>query len=221
MKIHRFFITESIQPHSAFRSEEKGLVHQLRDVFRMKKGDSVLLFDGTGYEFEAELELVTRKEAVFTIGQGEIKEQKGTGAHLFLSIIKKDKFELAIEKATELGVEKITPIIAERSQYKSIRPERLQRVITEAAEQCGRVTIPELTPELTLEVALEQYSDMVVLDMDGEEGVVGKNILIGPEGGWSEKEREMFKQKEVSLVSLPFDTLRAETAVVAVLSRMV
>lgn len=222
MKIHRFFINEQMSENSTFRSEDSDLIHQLRDVFRMKKGDVVALFNGSGYEYEADIELLTKKEVVFLVKEEKEKVEKGAvNAHIFISIIKKDKLELALEKATELGVGKITPIIAERSQYKKVRHDRLHKVVREAAEQCGRVTLPELTPELTLEQALDQYPNMTVLDMDGEEGAVETNyILVGPEGGWSEKERGLFKEKNVSVRSLPFNTLRAETAVMAVLARV-
>lgn len=219
MKIHRFFTPEHIQAHSTFRSEDGDFIHQLKDVFRMKRGEKVVLFDGTGYEYEATIELLTKKEAMFLVGEGIEKEDKGSGAHLFLSIIKKDNFELAIEKATELGVTTITPVIAERSQYKSIRQDRLQKIIKEAAEQCGRVTLPNITPELSLEETLEQYPDITVLDIDGQEGEIGtKNILVGPEGGWSDKERALFEERSVAIKSLPFNTLRAETAVIAAIA---
>ena len=220
MKTHRFFVTEKLKEHELFRSEDVDLVHQLRDVFRMKKGDNIMLFDGTGYEFPATITLLTRKEIECHVAQGTRKEDKGSGAHVFISIIKKDNFELACEKATELGVTTITPIVADRSQYKSIRHDRLEKVVREAAEQCGRVTVPEITLELPLEVALEEHPDIVVLDMKGTtDGLQdASKLCVGPEGGWSERERALFEQKGVTVCSLPFNTLRAETAVIVSVS---
>ena len=139
--------------------------------------------------------------------------------HLYLSLIKKDKFELAIEKATELGVSSITPVIAERSQYKQVREDRLKKIVKEATEQSGRTTLPKISPTETVEEVVVKHQDVLVLHMDGtplSEISIGEDVsmLIGPEGGWSEKELELFKEKNVQVVSLPFGVLRAETAAI-------
>lgn len=229
MKTHRFFVTEDIKENTLFRSEDTDLVHQLRDVFRMKKDDSIVLFDGSGYEFPATITLLTKKEVECQVGEGIQKEDKGSGVHLYMSIIKKDKLELVYEKATELGVASITPVIAERSQYDKVRLDRLGKIVREAAEQCGRVTLPELHDATPLTEILSNNSDMTVLDMapvrtGGSEEPTSNGvqndlrgvtkILVGPEGGWSDAERQLFKEKGMNICSLPFDTLRAETAAV-------
>lgn len=222
MKVHRFYIKEKIQENASFTSTDERLVHQLRDVFRMKKGDRVILFDDSKCEFFASVNTLTRKEVVFDVEDGVVKEEKHKReVYLCLSIIKKDNFELAIEKAVELGVTRITPVVADRSQYKEIRLDRLEKIVIEAVEQSGRVSVPHLEKEKTVSEIIEEHPDVIVLDMDGSEhlSVSQKSevtILVGPEGGWSETEREMFLQKNIQIVSLPFDTLRAETAAIVV-----
>ena len=194
MKIHRFFIEENLEQVKNFRTEDKELLHQLRDVFRFGKGDRIILFDGTGYEYLAGVELLTKKEASFGIFDKKKREEKTTKKiHLYLSLIKKDKFELAIEKATELGVSSITPVIAERSQYKQVREDRLKKIVKEATEQSGRTTLPKISPTETVEEVVVKHQDVLVLHMDGtplSEISIGEDVsmLIGPEGGWSEKE---------------------------------
>ncbi len=220
MRHHRFYIKEKIQGNASFTSTDERLVHQLRDVFRMKKGDRAILFDDSKCEFFASVNTLTRKEVVFDVEEGEVKEEKHKReVHLCLSIIKKDNFELAIEKAVELGVASITPVVADRSQYKEVRLDRLEKIVIEAVEQSGRVSVPHIDKEKTVSEIIEKYPDVIVLDMDGVEqfSVSQKSevtILVGPEGGWSDAEREMFAQKNIQIVSLPFNTLRAETAVI-------
>lgn len=202
--IHRFFVDEIKK-----RYEDKELIHQLKDVFRMEKGSEIILFCGDGFEHEAKIELLSKKEVVLQIGEKTIKEEKA-GLHLYISIIKKDKFELAISKAVELGVSSITPVKADRSQYDEINIERLNKIIKEAAEQSGRVTIPKLNNV----IKVDDVPDVIVLDVEGEsiKNVLKlDSILVGPEGGWSDREKEMFDKT----YSLPTNTLRAETAVIA------
>ena len=220
MKIHRFFIEENIKQTKNFRTEDKELIHQLRDVFRLGKGDKVNFFDGTGYEYLSEIEMLAKKGGSFVILEKTRREERESRKiHLYLAIIKKDKIELAIEKATELGVASITPVIAERSQYKQVREDRLKKLVKEAAEHSGRTTLPEVRLLETVEEVIARHQDVLVLHIDGtpfSEVSFGKEVcvLIGPEGGWSEKELELFKEKNIRVVSLPFGTLRAETAAI-------
>ncbi|MCI5108617.1 MAG: RsmE family RNA methyltransferase, partial [Candidatus Pacebacteria bacterium] len=134
--------------------------------------------------------------------------------NLFISIIKKSNFELAIEKAVELGVSSITPVKANRSQYDILNKERLQKIIKEATEQSGRVTLPEIRDTLTTKEVISENPEIIIFDMEGESiknAPKADSILIGPEGGWSDEERKMFDKT----YSVSKNTLRAETAVIA------
>jgi 16S rRNA (uracil1498-N3)-methyltransferase len=118
MRLHRFFLEQSI---GAEESGNKNLVlthepllHQWKRVFRYKPGDKVLLFDNSGYEFEAEIEYLEPKEARLRIVEAKDKNGNKTkvAVHLCASLTKKDTFEWMLEKVTELGVTEVTPILS-------------------------------------------------------------------------------------------------------------
>ena len=145
---------------------------------------------------------------------------------LFCSLVKKDNFEWVLEKGTELGVSGFVPILSERSEKKNLNMERGKRIIREASEQSGRGVMPNLYGVHDLSRALETFDmDFVAFDPTGKPfdkddimkgGRIG--ILIGPEGGWSGSELELFRQKDISVYSLGTQVLRAETAAVSISS---
>ena len=149
----------------------------------------------------------------------ENKNTSKTELHIFQSIIKKDNFELIVQKCTEIGAFAFHPIISERSEKKDLNTERLVKISKEASEQSFRTTVPKVFEPLQLEKALENFDgDLYVLDFDAEniKDISANKIglIIGPEGGWSEKEREYFKTKNIKSVSLSNPVLRAETAAI-------
>jgi 16S rRNA (uracil1498-N3)-methyltransferase len=148
--------------------------------------------------------------------------------YLFVSIVKKDNFEWIAEKATELGVSHIIPIISERTEKKDINIDRIKKIIIEASEQSGRGTIPILSEVIDLNTALTNYGHIKSIVWDPlatkfSTQDIGSSIgaYIGPEGGWSSKELELFKQHSLMIRSLGPQVLRSETAVIAVISRLV
>ncbi|MFM2357586.1 MAG: hypothetical protein RJA61_323, partial [Candidatus Parcubacteria bacterium] len=132
-----------------------------------------------------------------------------------------------LEKCTELGVTHFVPIISERSEKKNLNYERAQKIIKEASEQSGRGTLPELGETCVLQDVFEKYPmDFIAFDFSGTKLENNKfqitnskiGILIGPEGGWTERELQVFKDKHIPLFTLGNQVLRAETAAVAVSS---
>lgn len=226
MRLHRFFIKERVVGDKFCISDER-LIHQWRNVFRYNVGSQVVLFDGSGDEFDCVLERMTNREAevvVISKRNGVIPERKIT---LYQSLIKKDNMEWVAEKATELGVSKIVPVLSERSEKKDLNIERLEKIIIEASEQCGRADVPEIGSILSLSEALETAKNIVAFDSSGvsfDSSLVTVDsqplsIFIGPEGGWSEGEIGQFKNHGAKVYSLGKLTLRAETAVIAALSK--
>jgi 16S rRNA (uracil1498-N3)-methyltransferase len=271
MRLHRFYININIEIGKEIRIDDPEFLNQWGRVFRLEAGDEVIIFNDSEYEFTAKFSLLSRKEAVLDIldskivDDGVLKE-----VHLFQSVIKKDNFELIVQKCTEIGVSAFHPIISERSEKKDLNIERLVKIAKEASEQSGKVKLPKIFEPESLEKAIENFSgEIFVLDFDGEPissllfsttpaedghpslhdqytsrffdykntrglsfgsltqistsskaGIQSKRIaaLIGPEGGWSDKEREFFKQKGIKSVSLGKQVLRAETAAIAVAS---
>ena len=145
--------------------------------------------------------------------------------HLFQSVIKKDNFEWVMEKGAELGVSYFHPIVSERSEKKNINFERVGKIIKEASEQSWRWSLPILGELADLKNALNNNFIASAFHPIGDK--FNKNdfekdkilgILIGPEGGWSDKELELFKEKGVKILSLGSQILRADTAAIAVSS---
>lgn len=224
MRLHRFFIDTPIKENRLEIKDER-LLHQWRNVFRYGEGSEVLLFDGSGFEYEATVESLESKKAQVKIvskKEGIMPKQKIT---LYQSIVKKDKMEWIAEKATELGVSKIVPIISERSEKKDLNLDRIRKIMIEASEQCGRSDVSEIGQMMNFESGIKNYAGKgIAFDPSGSAlrnssftNHDSLSLFIGPEGGWSEEEVERFKEAKIEIFSLGKLTLRAETAAVTAL----
>ncbi|MEK7642754.1 MAG: RsmE family RNA methyltransferase [Patescibacteria group bacterium] len=213
--------------------KDERLIHQWRDVFRYNVGSEVVLFDGSGQEYDAVIEKLNNQVSEVRLvreRRGIIPKDSSTGLGreitLYQSLIKKDKMEWVVEKATELGVSKIVPIVSERSEKKGFNIERARRIAIEASEQCGRADVPELVGVMELgEWVKVAGQDVIVFDFSGEpfpcpiiHNTNPASLFIGPEGGWSPKEIERFKDLKIEILSLGRLTLRAETAAIVALT---
>lgn len=226
MRLHRFYIEERIATDLRLSIKDDKLVHQWRNVLRLKVGNDVVLFDGFGKDYRCELAVLTKKEAVCMIREStESAKAPKQEFFLFVSLIKKERFEWLLEKATELGVAQIRPVIADRSEVKKFNLARAKDIVREATEQSGRGNLPALYEPMDLENVFKeyQYFPSLAFDPNGDmfkkaeydkEGKLG--AFIGPEGGWSARELEYFRTEKVRVCSLGTPTLRAETAAVAV-----
>lgn len=233
MRLHRFYIDKKIETDLIKINEER-LVHQWRDVFRYNVGTEVILFDGSGFEYDSVIEKLNNREANLKI----VSKRKGIVLKnkiiFFQSLIKKDNMEWIVEKVTELGVSKIIPIISERSEKKGFNLERAKKIAIEASEQCGRSDVPEIGEVKSLEEVLNGSENIIVFDSSGNNSPFSlsrdpslntregnaplTSVFIGPEGGWSPKELNLFKDKNAKVYSLGALTLRAETAAIAALT---
>ena len=144
------------------------------------------------------------------------------------SIVKKDTFEWIVEKATELGVSHIIPLISDRSEKKDINKGRLIKISIEAAEQSGRATTPVIHEVMNMKKALTDFQkiksiiwDPSAVKFSPAELADMQGIYIGPEGGWTPAELALFQQRNILVRSLGPQILKAETAVIATLSRLV
>jgi 16S rRNA (uracil1498-N3)-methyltransferase len=231
MRLHRFYIEQKIDGKEEIILTDSEILNQLGKVFRFKSGDRIIIFDGTGFEYEAEIILISKKECRLNIlkstqgsafGNSKSPALGSRNVSLYLSLIKKDNFEWASEKCTEMGVTEIHPIISERSEKKDLNLERLNKIVKEASEQSGRVTLPQLFPIKPLDLAVSQAKNdgkqCIIFDPSGEkQKTVSQDnvaIFIGPEGGWSEVELNMFKENGFKIISMGNNILRAETAAI-------
>lgn len=242
MRLHRFYINKGLGNHRTL-IQDRDLLHQWRSVFRYNVGSEVILFDGSGNEFDAVIESLNNREAWVRLleERGGIIPERKIG--LYISLIKRDNLELIIQKATELGVSKIVPILSERSEKKGFNLERAKRIAVEASEQCGRADVPEITSIKQLVDSIEEAEgEVIIFDPSGAPfsknnsplipllqqereaenySLQSINLFIGPEGGWSPKELELFKNGKAQVFSLGPLVLRAETAAIAALARLV
>jgi 16S rRNA (uracil1498-N3)-methyltransferase len=237
MRLHRFYTTETIGSQKEVTIHSDELANQILRVFRMKVGESVLLFDGSGFDYECVITSfgqTDQKLVTFNIGEkAPSRFMPAREVTLCAAVVKKDTFEWILEKATELGVTKIIPVMAERSEKKNLNEERLKKIAIEASEQSGRGTVPEIHPIISLEEALAGVSEesrrggtsVIAFHVDAEPFRRGSTsahtkleIFIGSEGGWSPKEIEVFHANKIPTISLGSQILRSETAVVAALS---
>lgn len=225
MRLNRFIID---QPLSAGLMEvtDTQLVNQIKNVLRLGIGDSVLLCDGQGNEVEAAIEEISRHAANFTTGTPyKVDKELARDITLCLAVLKNEHFSLAIEKATELGVKRIIPMITKRTVKIGINPERVKRILREATEQCGRGIVPEISEPMSLKEALAAVSGTRVFGTLAQDAAPLSDlssdnplaVYVGPEGGW-EPEEEKLLAKDATPVALGPRTLRAETAAIAAMA---
>lgn len=228
MKIHRFFINKEIK-EGDFVLSDKSLTHQILNVFRFGKGDRFNIFNGDGFEYEAIiLEISNKNEILIDVKnkhEGVVPKRKIT---LYQSLIKKDNMEWVIQKATELGVSKIIPIISSRSEKKGFNMERANKISIEASEQSGRADIVEIREIIDLKDIVLPMSTKIVFDISGTkmkkvsfDDDLPVSIFIGPEGGWSKEEIDYFKDNNFTIASLGETMLRAETAAIVATSLVI
>jgi 16S rRNA (uracil1498-N3)-methyltransferase len=208
--------------------------HYLVHVLRMKLQDQLRVFNGCDGEWHAEIALVDKKKAHITLLEQLRPQEQARPVMLAVSIIKPTRFSWLIEKATELGVQRIQPIQAMRSQVKPMAPEKMHAIAIETAEQSERLTVPEILPPLSTHAFLQQehtrliaiadetQSDIVTLPALYTETTTPPIFLIGPEGGWHPEEcaqfAQMVQEKKAVRIALGSAILRSETAAITCLS---
>ena len=217
-KIHRFIEDYDIENGNIVLRGE-AIIHQFRNVLKFKKGEEVIIAKDGKELFGEILEIDKDKIILLKKEERENKNEPEKKVHLYLAILKKENFELAIEKATELGIQSITPIITERTIKTGLNFERLRKIAKEASELSGRSLVPEILDILRFEEALESgVGEKILFDIGGEK-LKDKNnkeisIFVGPEGGWTENEINIVKEKGVRIASISPFTLRGETAAI-------
>ena len=222
----RFFCTEPVQPNTTFSLDAR--IAQHVRVLRLREGDAITLFDGSGGEVPATLTQIGKRDVLATTS-AHVAIERETLHHvtLYPSLIANDRFDWLIQKATELGVAAIQPAFTERSQRipgdVEKRAEHWRGVAIAACEQCGRNQIPKIQPPITLSDALATVRDqsLVLLDADGSMGkssattTSSSAVFVGPEGGFSASELELLRKRCDQRLRLGPTVLRAETAAIA------
>ncbi|WP_432769088.1 MAG: 16S rRNA (uracil(1498)-N(3))-methyltransferase [Sphingopyxis sp.] len=220
----RLFIDTPLGPESA-PVIDGAPAHYLLNVMRLKVGDPLLLFDDRSGEWLASVAEAGRK--VLTVRIERQVRARGTVPDLWLCFapVKKARLDWIIEKATELGVARLQPVITERTIVERVKAERLAAQIVEACEQCGRTALPELAEPVKLPALLRDWPAGRALLFADEAGGTPLSvaaapppaaILTGPEGGFTDRERELLVAcPAVRRIALGPRILRAETAAIA------
>jgi 16S rRNA (uracil1498-N3)-methyltransferase len=208
-------------------------VHLAR-VLRAEPGQ-VYDIVANGFLHRAEIVAVSEKEVRFALHE-ELEADAALPLHLLLAVFKFDHFEWAVEKATELGVARITPVLARRTEKHlalaaTKRAERWRRIALEASKQSRRTDVPEIVEPVSLKLALERETSDVRILLSETEQAVGLSaaldegrtggthaLAIGPEGGWTPEEMGLFVSRGWRSVTLGPRILRAETAAIAAIA---
>lgn len=235
MRLHNFFIEEQIGDRSRVEIADSDLINQWRNVFRMNTGASVVLLDNSGFEYTAQFTTLNYLKAeLVVLEKRKNKFAPKTEVTIFQSLIKSDKFEWILEKGTELGVTAFQPVLSQRSVAKKLNLVRAKKILKESSEQSGRGVLPTISEPVSLEAALlrlplpalaldpsgSPIRDSLFLPARRSSGAGGipdsVSLFVGPEGGWTDQELALFKEKNIPIISLGTQILRAETAAVAV-----
>ena len=203
--------------------------HYLVNVMRLKRGSNVSFFNKNG-EWKGEIVFLD-KDRVEVKFLNKIKESlRSTNVELAICLVKKTSMEIILQKATELGVAKITPIISERTEVKDLNIERAKKIVIEATEQSNQLNIPDIQEPKKLKSfinSLNNDTGLFFADINTKKKFDKKNIekyktisvLIGPEGDFSPAEREIILTKDTTIpFSLSKNILRTETAAISALS---
>jgi len=195
-------------------------------VLRKKEGDDLLITNGKGHIFEAEIILADAKKCKAQITSTTKRHRNMYWFHLVVAPTKSnDRFEWFLEKATEIGVDEITPIICEHSERKIVKPERMEKVLQSAMKQSMQAYLPKLNPIVSYNEFMDQSREglLFIAHCDDDEKLELKRrvapdkdvtILIGPEGDFSRTEIVSAYEKGFLPVSLGQNRLRTETAAI-------
>ena len=209
---------------------------QAQHLARVLRAGPSQVFDvvAGGHLHRAEIVSVADSEVIFLLHE-EMLADPALPLHLLLAVFKFDRYEWAIEKATELGVQRITPVLARRTEKhlalsSAKRVERWRRIALEAAQQSRRSDVPAIDDPISLKLALEAVSSpqKILLAETEEENSLAASLTahkgadtalaIGPEGGWTQDEMALFTAQNWHFVTLGPRILRAETAAIAALA---
>ena len=213
----------------------------LREVLRLKAGDQVKVFDGSGNEYSAIIEKAMRDSAMLRLGERVEPTSVESPLKLILAValLKGDKFDLVVQKATELGVNEIVPVMTKFADIRlhdsadaSKRLARWQRISLEAAKQSGRASLPEISEPVDFSSVVSDENDdtlrVMFVERNGESmaelpssvSTESAIALVGSEGGWADEEINSAREHGWKIVTLGGRILRAETAAIAITALM-
>lgn len=232
MEIKRFFVDKDQISNGKVTITGDEHIH-LSTSLRFRVGYKLIVCDDSGLDYLCTVDKITSSYTLCTVDQ-VLKNQTEHKVKIILliGIIKPDKFEIAIQKAVELGVNTIIPFYSSNTDERKIRMDRLNRIIFEACKQCGRAVLPKISEPMNYEEALRQGEGIKIIAYEKESALSLKKVLteindyncvtfvVGSEGGFNASEIEFATKSGYTSVSLGKRILRAETAVISGLSNI-
>ena len=225
MSYIRLFFKESLSINLISKLD-KSQSHYICKVMRLNKGSSFSLFNQSG-EWEAKIQEINKGIIDFIVLKKLRSKEDTKEIWLAFTPIKLNYLNLMIQKATELGVTRFIPILTERTIVRNINEKRINKIIIEASEQCNRINIPSLDKLIEFKkfLKLQKNTNIIFGDLNSNNtkiDVEDKNpicVLIGPEGDFSEKERNMILNlKNINSLKINNNILRTETAAISMIS---
>ena len=221
----RLFYNESLSLNLT-DTLDKSQSHYVSKVMRVKENEVFSLFNSSG-EWEAKIINISKSIVKFNVTKQLRQKENDKELWLAFSPIKSNYFNFMIQKATELGVTKFSPIIFDRTIVRNINKERLEKVIIEATEQSNRTNVPIIEEPQKLKDFLSSDMDLIFTDLNATNTKIDLKklttkptcLIVGPEGDFSEEEREeILKFDDVQPIKINKNILRSETAVISALS---
>jgi 16S rRNA (uracil1498-N3)-methyltransferase len=207
--------------------------HYLKDVLRLGSGDRVLVFNGRDGEWEGRLALAGKRDLALQIATRTRPQAEGPDLHYLFAPLKRARLDYMVQKAVEMGVARLAPVMTRHTQAERVNIERMRANAIEAAEQCGILRLPEIAAPAPLADALAALAPDRLLVLCDEDAPVtdpvaalaaagsasALAVLVGPEGGFASEEREMLlARRNIVRLALGPRILRADTAAVAALA---
>ncbi len=223
----RLFVEEKLSP-GAIHTLEGAAANYLAAVLRLQPGARVKLFDDRTGEYLAEIREAGKRKVVLVVGERSRPREPVPDLWLLFAPIKRGRVDWLVEKATELGIARLQPVLTRRTIVDRLNLERLRAHVVEATEQCERTALPELSEPLKLEALLKDWPANRFLYFADETGgepfpanaAAGPSaILIGPEGGFTDEERDRIRAlPNARPIGLGPRILRADTAAIAAIA---
>jgi 16S rRNA (uracil1498-N3)-methyltransferase len=227
----RIFVESDLAPGVTLQVTA-GQAHYLLSVMRMNPGDTLAVFNGRDGEFAARIAEAGRRICTLDVSESRRPQQSDGDLWLCFAPVKRARLDYLVEKATELGVAELRPVVTERTTVSRVNLERLRANMIEAAEQSQRLTVPVLRAPVSLADLLADWGAgrrLVVCDETGQSPSIAaalkdiagtpRAVLIGPEGGFADSELDLLRRLPfVCAVGLGPRVLRADTAALAALA---
>ncbi|MEK7503340.1 MAG: RsmE family RNA methyltransferase [Patescibacteria group bacterium] len=226
--MHRFYLNEKLDTNILV-VKDKAILHQLKNVLRLRKGDLISFFNNegaeSGFDFSAELKNIERASANFLIKEKkENTREPNKKIILYQSLVKKERFEQILQHGAEIGISEFFPVVSRRAGKKSLQQDRCEKILREASEQSGRAIVPKLGQVLDFKKAVQKAQDSgfktyFACTEEKDRRIYGAgdryvNLFIGPEGGWDASEIFAMQRAGFIPISLGKLTFRAETAAI-------